>query len=44
MTNTPPVNILNVEIKIRNVPFVLSQFHISEHEWIIYLLNGFVNK
>jgi hypothetical protein len=39
--NTPPVNTLNVEIKIRNVPFVLSHFHKPEYEWVIFMLNGF---
>lgn len=39
--NTPSVNILNVEIKVRNLPFVLSQFHKPEGKWVICLLNGF---
>lgn len=39
--NTPSVNILNVEIKIRNVPYVSSQFHRPKDEWLSYLLNGF---
>lgn len=33
--NTLPVNILNVEIKTRNIPLVLSHFHIPEDEWAI---------
>lgn len=30
-----PVNILNVEIKTRNIPFVLSRFHTPEDRWVI---------
>lgn len=33
--STSPVNILNVEIKTRNIPFVLSHFHTPEDEWAI---------
>lgn len=33
--NTSPVNILNVEIKIRNVPFVLSHFHSPEDGGVV---------
>lgn len=36
--NTSPVNILNVEIKTRNIPFVLSHFHTPEDEWVILSL------
>lgn len=42
--NAPSVNILNVEIKIRNVPYVSSQFHRPEDEWLSYSLNGFYQQ